>query len=103
MPAAPAGLPTRLLARTEQDLAWRDDGLCRQSDPDIFFPDPSGSTRRAKQVCQACPVTTACLQYALGHDERFGVWGGLDEQERRQLQNGGATRRRTRRVAGVRS
>ena len=64
---------------------WRDQALCAQSDPDRFFPEKGGSTRQAKLVCQSCQVRVECLGYALQHDERFGVWGGLTEQERRKL------------------
>jgi len=64
---------------------WQDDGLCAQTDPAAFYPELGESTRQAKQVCLACPVTAECLQYALEHQERFGVWGGTSERERRKL------------------
>jgi WhiB family redox-sensing transcriptional regulator len=60
-------------------------GLCEQVDPDLWYPDKGGSVTAAKLVCQGCPVRTACLEWALAHDERFGIWGGLSEQERRRL------------------
>ena len=63
---------------------WWAQGLCAQTDPEVFFPEKGGSTREAKQVCRACPVRAECLEYALAHDERFGVWGGLSERERRR-------------------
>jgi WhiB family redox-sensing transcriptional regulator len=59
--------------------------LCAQTDPEVFFPEKGGSVREAKAVCAGCPVRTPCLEYALAHDERFGVWGGLSERERRRL------------------
>lgn len=62
---------------------WREDALCAQTDPDAFFPEKGGSTKEARRVCYACPVRSECLEYALAHDERFGVWGGLSERERR--------------------
>ncbi|MDF2708148.1 MAG: transcription factor WhiB [Nonomuraea muscovyensis] len=65
--------------------AWFDDGLCAQTDPEVFFPEKGGSTRDAKQVCMACPIRVECLDYALAHEERFGVWGGASEKERRRL------------------
>ena len=68
-----------------EELRWQDFALCAQTDPDIFFPEKGGSTREAKKVCQACPVRGECLEYALTHDERFGIWGGLSERERRKL------------------
>jgi WhiB family redox-sensing transcriptional regulator len=65
--------------------AWREQALCAQTGPDFFFPEPGGSVREAKRLCLACAGREACLQYALAHDERFGVWGGLSEQERARL------------------
>ncbi len=44
-----------------------------------------GSTREAKKICTGCEVRAECLAYALAHDERFGIWGGLSERERRRL------------------
>ncbi len=64
---------------------WQDRALCAQTDPEAFFPEKGGSTREAKRVCRSCEVRTECLEYALQHDERFGIWGGLSERERRRL------------------
>lgn len=69
----------------EASLTWRDDGLCAQTDPEAFFPERGSSPKPAKRVCQACPVRTECLEYALERSIRFGVWGGLTERERRWL------------------
>lgn len=63
--------------------AWQDRALCAQTDPDAFFPDKGESNRAAKAICGRCPVTDDCLEYALAHDLRFGVWGGLSERQRR--------------------
>jgi WhiB family redox-sensing transcriptional regulator len=65
--------------------AWQQDGLCRQTDAEVFFPEKGQSTRSAKAVCARCPVQAECLEWALEHDERFGIWGGLSERERRKL------------------
>ena len=67
----------------EQD--WQERALCAQTDPEAFFPEKGGSTREAKRICSGCDVRAECLEYALGHDERFGIWGGLSERERRKL------------------
>jgi WhiB family redox-sensing transcriptional regulator len=67
------------------DLSWQERALCAQTDPEAFFPEKGGSTREAKRVCLSCDVRAECLEYALGHDERFGIWGGLSERERRRL------------------
>ena len=66
-------------------LSWQDRALCAQTDPEAFFPEKGGSTREAKRVCTSCDVRADCLEYALAHDERFGIWGGLSERERRKL------------------
>jgi WhiB family redox-sensing transcriptional regulator len=65
--------------------SWKDDALCAETDPEAFFPEKGGSTREAKRVCAGCSVQAECLQYALDNDERFGIWGGLSERERRRL------------------
>lgn len=70
------------------DEEWQDRALCAQTDPEAFFPEKGGSTRDAKKICQRCPVRNECLDYALAHDERFGIWGGLSERERRRLKRG---------------
>ena len=66
-------------------LAWQTDALCAQTDPEAFFPEKGGSTREAKKVCLTCEVRGECLEAALLNDERFGIWGGLSERERRKL------------------
>ena len=66
-------------------LAWQDQALCAQTDPEAFFPEKGGSTREAKRICVGCEVKAECLEYALLQDERFGIWGGLSERERRRL------------------
>ncbi|NQX27022.1 WhiB family transcriptional regulator [Microbacteriaceae bacterium VKM Ac-2854] len=66
-------------------LAWQADSLCAQTDPEAFFPEKGGSTREAKKICTSCEVRSQCLEYALQNDERFGIWGGLSERERRKL------------------
>jgi WhiB family redox-sensing transcriptional regulator len=64
---------------------WQERALCSQTDPEAFFPEKGGSTREAKRICSRCEVKGECLEYALNHDERFGIWGGLSERERRRL------------------
>jgi WhiB family transcriptional regulator, redox-sensing transcriptional regulator len=67
---------------------WQERALCAQTDPEAFFPEKGGSTREAKRICLGCDVRDECLEYALAHDERFGIWGGLSERERRRLKRG---------------
>jgi WhiB family redox-sensing transcriptional regulator len=69
----------------DNPLAWQSDSLCAQTDPEAFFPEKGGSTRDAKKICSSCEVRNQCLEYALLNDERFGIWGGLSERERRKL------------------
>jgi WhiB family transcriptional regulator, redox-sensing transcriptional regulator len=64
---------------------WYEQAACLDKDADCFFPEKGGSTRAAKRICQTCSVQTECLDYALANDERFGIWGGLSERERRRL------------------
>jgi len=67
------------------ELEWQERALCAQTDPEAFFPEKGGSTREAKRVCLSCEVRSECLEYALANDERFGIWGGLSERERRRV------------------
>ena len=64
---------------------WQERALCAQTDPEAFFPEKGGSTREAKRICSGCEVRAECLEYALANDERFGIWGGLSERERRRV------------------
>jgi len=82
----PTSGPRITLASGENvELSWQERSLCAQTDPEAFFPEKGGSTREAKRVCLSCDVRSECLEYALAHDERFGIWGGLSERERRRL------------------
>ncbi|WP_336659049.1 WhiB family transcriptional regulator [Leucobacter sp. USHLN153] len=82
----PVHLGTPGIRRSDEDgLEWRKDALCAQTDPEAFFPEKGGSTREAKRICEGCEVRSECLEYALENDERFGIWGGLSERERRRM------------------
>ncbi len=70
---------------TPAGIAWQDRALCAQTGADFFFPEPGSSVREAKRICGMCEMRSACLEYALANDERFGVWGGLSEKERQVL------------------
>lgn len=80
-------------APADAELSWQEAALCAQTGPELFFPEPGSSTREAKFLCGMCEGREACLEYALTHDERFGVWGGLSEQERYALKRRRAGRR----------
>lgn len=73
---------------------WLEQAACRGKDSSAFYPPNSGETRperqmrehMAKSICQTCEVKPACLSHAVTHDERYGIWGGLNDLERRGLQ-----------------
>jgi WhiB family redox-sensing transcriptional regulator len=69
----------------QRENEWMDLGNCQGLNPDLFFPARGASTTEAKAVCRQCVVQEQCLEYALTHRERFGIWGGLSERERRRL------------------
>jgi WhiB family redox-sensing transcriptional regulator len=73
------------IAEEEGAGQWQERALCAQTDPEVFFPEKGGSTREAKRICLNCDVKGECLEFALQNDERFGIWGGLSERERRRL------------------
>lgn len=74
-----------LLANPWPDLPWQLRGLCAETDPGAFFPEDGEPAGPAKRVCRSCPVRAECLDYALSTGQEYGVWGGMSEQERRQL------------------
>lgn len=83
-------IPASSLALGAADYSWRRNAICRDTDPELFFP--VGTTGQAllqidqaKQVCGECPVQPDCLQYALDTNQDAGIWGGTSEDERRSL------------------
>lgn len=72
---------------------WREEAMCAQTDPEIFFPEIGANAARARQICHTCPVRTDCLRDALDHrDVAFGVRGGLAPTQRRELLRQGTRR-----------
>jgi WhiB family transcriptional regulator, redox-sensing transcriptional regulator len=70
---------------------WRDKAQCVDSDPSLFFPIGNKVSilkqiESAKAICRICVVQADCLEYALRNREENGIWGGMDEAERRQIQ-----------------
>lgn len=86
--AAVIELITMIGAPQPSDEEWSERAVCAQTDPDAFFPEKGGSTKEAKKICNGCPVMKQCREWALDNDERFGIWGGLSERERRRLKRG---------------
>jgi len=79
-------------------MDWRHHALCRDEDPELFFPigttGPAAlQVEEAKAVCGRCPSVTDCLQWALDTGQDAGVWGGMSEDERRALKRRGARAR----------
>lgn len=84
----------------QADQRWRAQAACQRLPTELFFPIGHGpgaqaQTRLAKEICKACPVRPQCLDYALAANARYGVFGGLEEDERREV--------RRRRANGFRS
>lgn len=78
------------LTLAHADYSWRSASICRDTDPDLFFP--IGTTghaltqiARAKEVCDECPVNASCLEFALETNQDSGIWGGTSEEERRVM------------------
>lgn len=92
-----AHLQTAYLAPEPSADTWRDHSACRGASPDVFHPPEGDEGLRAKMVCDACVVKTACLEFAIETREKDGVWGGLTATERRRL-----VRRRRRQAAAKR-
>ena len=83
MTRSPYSLP--VFVREDSSDAWKLRGICRDYEPDVFFPSERNraASQQARSICNRCPVQTECAQWAFTHDEAFGVWGGITEQERR--------------------
>ncbi len=67
------------------ELSWQDYANCRGADADLFFPERGASTRKAKAICGECEVRGDCLDFAIVNGEKFGIWGGMSERERRRV------------------
>ncbi len=65
--------------------AWQARANCMGVDPELFFPERGSSTREAKEVCRGCVVRVECLEFAIANSEKFGIWGGMSERERRRV------------------
>ena len=88
------------MSATERAANWRSAGACLSADPDLFFPiSPAGpgerQIARAKTICAGCRVRQECLDFALSHDQTYGIWGGTTPEDRQR------DRRRKRRAAAA--
>jgi WhiB family redox-sensing transcriptional regulator len=92
------------LALGSADYTWRNEAVCKDTDPELFFP--VGTTGqallqidRAKEVCFECPVKVRCLDFAIETNQDSGIWGGTSEEERRQIRRQIAARKKALAVA----
>jgi WhiB family redox-sensing transcriptional regulator len=73
------------------DADWQDRAACAEEDPELFFPVSSTGPHARRQinsaraVCARCPVQRECLRWSLRTAQRYGVWGGMEENERQLL------------------
>jgi WhiB family transcriptional regulator, redox-sensing transcriptional regulator len=75
------------------DDSWQVKAECRGPQADLFFPPPhfekkdarEARERQAKSICATCSVSKECLEYSIQIREPHGVWGGLNEAERKQI------------------
>ena len=92
------------LALGNADYTWRTNAMCRDTDPELFFP--VGTTgqallqiAKAKGVCCECPVKIECLDFAMETNQDTGIWGGFSEDERRQMRRTAAAQARAAKIA----
>ena len=88
------------MTMTDNGENWRSSGACRSADPDLFFPGPGQGPAekqiaRAKMICAGCGVRRECLEFAMAHDQTYGIWGGTTAEDRQR------DRRRRRRAAAA--
>ncbi len=78
----------KMSPRVVNDFRWQDDALCKDKDPDLFFPGPGESTmgKEAKEICKKCPSVEPCREWAIKH-EALGVWGATTARERSRLRS----------------
>ena len=94
------------LALGSADYTWRNNAVCKDTDPELFFP--VGSTgqallqiAKAKSVCCQCEVAQQCLEFALETNQDTGIWGGTSEEERRQMRRVAAAEAKRQRAAAM--
>lgn len=75
----------REMIPSEQERPWVTDSACIGFEVKIFFPGADGDARPALRICENCPVRAECLEYALESRQRYGVWGGTTERQRRRI------------------
>jgi WhiB family redox-sensing transcriptional regulator len=71
--------------RRDPDEGWAKKAACKGYDPDIFYPEKGCGSAAAKEICRSCVVRDECLEYAVETNQLFGIWGGLNERQRRNI------------------
>jgi WhiB family redox-sensing transcriptional regulator len=82
---SPGASGSLLAAEERSEADWQDAAQCATADPEAWFPAKGGDSSPAKRICMRCPVRQPCLEYALENADRFGIWGGKSERERRKI------------------
>lgn len=80
-----------LVLERDEDASWKANAACHGM-TDVFFPSRGESIAEAREICRRCPVTRECLDYAMRHNEKFGVWSGTSERQRRRMRRQRAAR-----------
>jgi WhiB family transcriptional regulator, redox-sensing transcriptional regulator len=80
----------RTFKNVDERMDWLRSARCLSEDPELFFPiGAAGAARkqveRAKAICRRCPVIETCLEWSLATAQDAGVWGGMSEEERRDI------------------
>ena len=79
--------------RNDWTWGWQFEAACRGEDSGLFFApnyferreEKEAREAKAKLFCARCPVRAECLEFALRIREAHGIWGGMNEMERRAL------------------
>jgi WhiB family transcriptional regulator, redox-sensing transcriptional regulator len=71
-------------------MDWRRAAACRDADPEVFFPNGTtgpalAQITAAQAICSTCSVTAECLEWALETGQDAGIWGGITEEDRREM------------------
>ncbi len=82
-------------------MGWQKKANCRGVNPNLFYPERGVSTSEAKAVCAGCQVKEECLEFAVQRGEKFGIWGGMSERERRKIRR--ARRQQTHESEGLKT
>jgi WhiB family transcriptional regulator, redox-sensing transcriptional regulator len=83
---SPHRAPPKRDGDTDSTL-WRQFAHCLDHDPDLWYPLEANAGAEAVRICSTCPVRLDCLAWALEHNEREGIWGGMSARRRQRLRS----------------